>query len=471
MNKFLVSMNPKNMKHSVHRLLFSLLTACIATIGASAQQFPPFPRPYGIYAIGQTSVTGIRDYPFVDGFVMRIDWSLLEPQKDLYDFSAIDAVVGRLDSLGQTLTLDVFRMAVPDYIMATPGVLAHTLQLNQKTFETVVPWDPYALERFDKLSAALSDHAVFNLMSKSMIPFRNHPVLKQIDATPLGTNGIRDINHSLTTHPTYSRKVFVRSIVHTAEIVRRYFPDTFTFVAMFGITDSVMTPPLTNVIRDSLLRGINRGSSRPMLGFFQENLSCNGPTANQSNVLYALRDSTFTMYQMLQGWRTPFLDPTKTDTCKTDSTGPDVAMLKALAVTHCLYFEIYASDLDWPGYRNMFTAMSDSLRSIHSTLTTAPLSGESPSLEKIELFQNFPNPFSGRTTIRFTLGDATRVSLRVYDLLGREVAVLVDEILAAGSHMAVFDLRSQAIPIKNGLYFCRLVTPTVSIGRFMIAQH
>ena len=104
-----------------------LLLFCAACLTAQSQSIPSFPRPVRIYAIGQSSAAGIRAYPFVDGFVMRIDWADVEPQRDVYDFSAIDAVVRRLDTLGQGLTLDVFRMAVPDYVLAEPGALTHTL--------------------------------------------------------------------------------------------------------------------------------------------------------------------------------------------------------------------------------------------------------------------------------------------------------------------------------------------------------
>lgn len=68
------------------------------------------------------------------------------------------------------------------------------------------------------------------------------------------------------------------------------------------------------------------------------------------------------------------------------------------------------------------------------------------------LDQNRPNPFAGGTTIRYALPRAARVTLDVYDTLGRRVSVLVDEERPAGYHEAVWDARGLA----SGLYFYRI---------------
>jgi uncharacterized lipoprotein YddW (UPF0748 family) len=70
-----------------------------------------------------------------------------------------------------------------------------------------------------------------------------------------------------------------------------------------------------------------------------------------------------------------------------------------------------------------------------------------------DLNQNYPNPFNPSTTIRFAVPQSGPVSLRVYDLLGREVAVLVDGPLTPGFYAARFDGRG----LSSGIYFYRLV--------------
>jgi hypothetical protein len=70
-----------------------------------------------------------------------------------------------------------------------------------------------------------------------------------------------------------------------------------------------------------------------------------------------------------------------------------------------------------------------------------------------ELRQNYPNPFNPQTTIPFTIGRTGEVSLRVYDLLGREVAILINGEMFAGSYQVVFDGSN----LPSGVYFYRLI--------------
>lgn len=68
------------------------------------------------------------------------------------------------------------------------------------------------------------------------------------------------------------------------------------------------------------------------------------------------------------------------------------------------------------------------------------------------LFQNYPNPFNPATTISYQLPAVGRVSLKVYDVLGREVRTLVDEVKRPGKYVIEFD--GNGLP--SGVYFYRL---------------
>jgi hypothetical protein len=74
--------------------------------------------------------------------------------------------------------------------------------------------------------------------------------------------------------------------------------------------------------------------------------------------------------------------------------------------------------------------------------------------ERFALHEPYPNPFNPTTELRFDLPKSGTVTLRVYDLLGREVATLVDGWREAGIHTATFDGRA----LSSGLYIARLAS-------------
>ena len=71
-----------------------------------------------------------------------------------------------------------------------------------------------------------------------------------------------------------------------------------------------------------------------------------------------------------------------------------------------------------------------------------------------ELSQNYPNPFNPVTSIKFTVPKDGKVSLKIYDILGKLVSTYVDGFLNAGSYNAQFDGSGYA----SGIYFYTLST-------------
>ncbi|MCB2200718.1 T9SS type A sorting domain-containing protein [bacterium] len=84
--------------------------------------------------------------------------------------------------------------------------------------------------------------------------------------------------------------------------------------------------------------------------------------------------------------------------------------------------------------------------------------------DQFELGQNYPNPFNPSTQIAFNLRQAGQVKLAVYDLLGREVATLVERGMSAGNHTITF----LADDLPSGVYFYKLTSGDVSKVRKMV---
>ncbi len=89
-------------------------------------------------------------------------------------------------------------------------------------------------------------------------------------------------------------------------------------------------------------------------------------------------------------------------------------------------------------------------REIDNILSVQNISGKIPSGFSLE--QNYPNPFNPSTVIGYQLPVNGNVTLKVYDILGNEVAVLVDEELPAGSYEVEFAARE----LSSGMYFYKL---------------
>jgi bacillolysin len=94
--------------------------------------------------------------------------------------------------------------------------------------------------------------------------------------------------------------------------------------------------------------------------------------------------------------------------------------------------------------------------------TDVPVSAEIP--QTVLLEQNFPNPFNPETQIRFLIPATGKVTLRVYDILGREVATLVDAQRPAGVHTVPFD----GSGLSSGVYLYRLDAGGVTQSRRML---
>ncbi len=116
------------------------------------------------------------------------------------------------------------------------------------------------------------------------------------------------------------------------------------------------------------------------------------------------------------------------------------------------------------GDRQASRSFSLAVSDVRFTGGATTAAGDAPRVTDLTLAQNSPNPASQSATIRFTLPSASPVTLVVYDLMGREVARLVDRTLDAGAHAATLD----ATALSSGTYVYRLVTPSGALTRTLV---
>jgi hypothetical protein len=115
------------------------------------------------------------------------------------------------------------------------------------------------------------------------------------------------------------------------------------------------------------------------------------------------------------------------------------------------YFDMFS---DETGVHLAWAATFNGEQDVYYSLITPAFTDitENQQTSSFRLSQNFPNPFSDQTTIRYKLFKNGFVSLKVFDVTGREVAVLANEEQSKGLHHAEFDARN----LKSGIYYYRL---------------
>lgn len=83
------------------------------------------------------------------------------------------------------------------------------------------------------------------------------------------------------------------------------------------------------------------------------------------------------------------------------------------------------------------------------------------------LHQNYPNPFNPETVIRYSVRVSGRATVTVHDLLGREVATLVNEEKSPGTYSVMWD----AGDVASGVYFCRLLSgASLDVKRMVVLK-
>jgi acetyl esterase/lipase len=146
----------------------------------------------------------------------------------------------------------------------------------------------------------------------------------------------------------------------------------------------------------------------------------------------------------------------------THGSDPIHRRLTNLGIAHATYFVIGAphefygvANGMWNPAPNAYwdTVLTRVTGFLYPRVTSVSVDGPNVVPETIILHQNHPNPFNPETAISFTLPRTAHVSLKVHDLMGREVGHLVDGLIGPGTRTVRWEPRD----LSTGVYLCRLV--------------
>ncbi|MFA6541024.1 MAG: T9SS type A sorting domain-containing protein, partial [Bacteroidota bacterium] len=130
------------------------------------------------------------------------------------------------------------------------------------------------------------------------------------------------------------------------------------------------------------------------------------------------------------------------------------------------YFSYIVGPLDY-SFSNFKLVPRDSADfGVYKTITSVKMISEVVPAE-YSLNQNYPNPFNPSTTIRYSLKTTSPIMLTVYNIIGQEVATLVNNVQTAGSYSVTFD----AARFASGVYFYKLQAGSfISIKKMMLLK-
>ena len=147
------------------------------------------------------------------------------------------------------------------------------------------------------------------------------------------------------------------------------------------------------------------------------------------------------------------------------TSGRYTVTIPALPYDTLVRFYVTASDSALASYRSPAEVTGKVWELHYGTTGVNPVTGFP---KGYVLEQNYPNPFptpsNPETVIRFELPRREHVTVRVYDMLGRQVATLLDDVVEAGQQNVRFDAQNLA----SGVYLYQIITPSFHAARRML---
>ncbi len=144
----------------------------------------------------------------------------------------------------------------------------------------------------------------------------------------------------------------------------------------------------------------------------------------------------------------------------------EVYYIKKVSGEYIAYWGATMYDLDYDGNKEILIDMHDDppqlgnikfFTSIYTPDSLSSINESSATINDYRLEQNFPNPFNSSTQIKFVISNTSLVTIKVFNLLGKEITELINEELPSGSYIFNWEARdgnNNALP--SGIYFIKL---------------
>jgi len=143
----------------------------------------------------------------------------------------------------------------------------------------------------------------------------------------------------------------------------------------------------------------------------------------------------------------------------------EVYYIKQNWIPGIYYFGSTMYDIDNDGKEEIIISMQNYPNTGHRLLsaiykpdsTTNVINEISGTPENYSLYQNYSNPFNPSTTIKFSVSNHSFVSIKVYNILGKEIKLLLEENLPTGEHSILWDGKdNEGSSLPSGIYFIQM---------------
>lgn len=135
-----------------------------------------------------------------------------------------------------------------------------------------------------------------------------------------------------------------------------------------------------------------------------------------------------------------------------ENVAPDITANHTLAMDLGMIYKYIYKSFGW-GTEEIYTLVYANINGTEFGEKVTSVNNLSNRISKYTLRQNYPNPFNPITTIRYQVPDISFVTLKVYDVIGNEIATLINEEKPAGSYEFTFSANG----LSSGIYFYKLI--------------